>query len=256
MKKSTVLMMALISVVSLSLLVGCANGAGVFPRGGISLPDTIWVLDQMFGDAVNATITLRFDDSRISGNASCNNYFSDYTLDGDKISFGPVGATMMACINMDDETHYLSSLAGVTGVRVDETQLVLSDGSGKEVLVFSPMRHAALEDEVWVLTGWNTGSAISSLIIDSEITLELADGQVSGTAGCNNYFGSYQLKDDTLSFGPIASTEIACMEPEGVMEQETGYLKALAQVASFHIEGTALTMYDKAGTTLLTFIVQ
>ena len=46
----------------------------------------------------NAEITLGFDgkENRFFGKSAINNYFGSYTLDGDKITFGPAGATMMA----------------------------------------------------------------------------------------------------------------------------------------------------------------
>ncbi len=245
----------LLAFIILGVLNGCANGVNA-NRGADALPGTIWVLDKL-GDAdVSPEITIRFDEEQISGNASCNSYFAEYALKGDQLTLGPVGSTLMMCENMDYETPYLNALAEVEALRFDGDHLVLLDAGGQDALVFSPMKHANLEEETWALTGWNTGSGISSLILDSEISLDFEDGQASGSAGCNHYFGSYKVKANMLSFGVIASTEMACLEPEGLMEQETGYLKALGQVARFSIEGSNLVMQDADGNPMLLFTVR
>ena len=83
----------------------------------------------------------------------------------------------------------------------------------------------------------------------------MVDGEVSGTAGCNHYFSSYTVNGDKVELGVIGSTEMYCMNPEGVMEQEAAYLKDLGQVDSFEIYGDTLTMFDAEGTRLLTFKV-
>jgi heat shock protein HslJ len=46
------------------------------------------------------------------------------------------------------------------------------------------------------------------------------DGQVSGTAGCNNHFASYEAdaEADSITMGEVGSTMITCAEPEGIME--------------------------------------
>lgn len=64
------------------------------------------------------------------------------------------------------------------------------------------------------------------LVADSRITLSLySDGKAVGRAGCNNYSGTYKRVGDTLSFGPVISTKMACA-PE-VMSQEQTYLGIL-----------------------------
>ena len=42
-----------------------------------------------------------------------------------------------------------------------------------------------------------------------------ADGKVMGNAGCNNYRSTYTLNDDTVTFGPVMSTKMACPGMQG-----------------------------------------
>ena len=93
----------------------------------------------------------------------------------------------------------------------------------------------------------------SEPIPGSMVTIEFENGEVRGSAGCNSYFGSYQVKGNVISFGMLAMTEMACLEPEGFMEQEQAYLQFLSEVETFALEGERL-MLKKAVQEQFTFI--
>ena len=102
---------------------------------------------------------------------------------------------------------------------------------------------AMLEDVAWVLESYGEPGNLKAVIADTEITAEFvsAEETVKGSAGCNSYFGSYELKGSQLSIpGPIAATEMYCMEPEGVMDQEQEYLAVLQLAESYEIDGDEL----------------
>jgi heat shock protein HslJ len=65
------------------------------------------------------------------------------------------------------------------------------------------------------------------------ITATFEDGQVRGSAGCNSYFGSYQVNGDKISVGQMGITEMACLEPEGVMDQELMFVGFLGDAKTF-----------------------
>ena len=89
---------------------------------------------------------------------------------------------------------------------------------------------------------------MQSLVIGSEITANFdEDGRMSGSAGCNTYNASYEATEDTISIGVIASTEMACMDPEGVMDQEVLYLAALQNAAVYTIQDDRLEIRDQDG---------
>ena len=85
-----------------------------------------------------------------------------------------------------------------------------------------------------------------------EITIRFEDDKVSGNAGCNSYFGTIKIKGNGITFSQLAMTEMACMEPEGIMEQEQEYLSFLSDVVSFSIDGDQLIL-KKDGQAQLTF---
>lgn len=94
-----------------------------------------------------------------------------------------------------------------------------------------------LEDIQWVLQSYGEQGNLQPLIEGTRITaiFDSAEGQVRGSAGCNSYFGDYQI-NDKLSIPMLANTEMYCMEPEGVMDQEYEYLKTLHSAESYQIQ--------------------
>ena len=108
----------------------------------------------------------------------------------------------------------------------------------------------ALRDTAWELESL-TGN---DLLPGTKITLEFSGDQVSGSAGCNQYGGSYQARGDSLSVGDVFSTEMGCLEPEGILEQETAYLATLMTAARYQIVGNRLEILGEAGTHILVFV--
>ena len=98
------------------------------------LTDTEWVVQQLNGEPVEQNApSLRFhSDGRISGNASCNRYFGEYSITGEGIALKNIGATRMACapIQMHQEQQFLALLNSVTSLQFDAVgALVLSNGT-------------------------------------------------------------------------------------------------------------------------------
>jgi heat shock protein HslJ len=61
-----------------------------------------------------------------------------------------------------------------------------------------------------------------------------ASGTVSGSTGCNSVNGSYSVDGAALTFGPLATTRMAC--EAGLMAQEAAVLEALAGVSGWEID--------------------
>jgi len=120
--------------------------------------------------------------------------------------------------------------------------LAACDGSGVN----------ALRDTVWELESL-TGDDV---LPGTTITLKFSDDQVSGSAGCNQYGGSYQAGENSLSVGDVFSTEMGCLEPEGILEQEGVYLTALSVAATYQITADRLEIFDEAGAQVLVFVAQ
>lgn len=86
-----------------------------------------------------------------------------------------------------------------------------------------------------------------------ETTLFLSGGEVVGSAGCNSYFGSYELEGNALTFpNPFGTTLKMCEEP--VMAVESAYLPLLQETAIWLIDDDgALSLADGEGTVQLIY---
>jgi copper homeostasis protein (lipoprotein) len=82
------------------------------------------------------------------------------------------------------------------------------------------------------------------------ITLDPNDQRASGAGGCNLFGGSYTLKGDELSFGPLISTKMYC---EGVMNQEQAYFAALEATRGWRVSGRELELTGVGGEVLARF---
>jgi heat shock protein HslJ/uncharacterized coiled-coil protein SlyX len=88
---------------------------------------------------------------------------------------------------------------------------------------------------------------------DVEVSLFMSGGDVVGNAGCNSYFGSYEIDAERLAFPvPFGSTLQLCERPE--QEVEDAYLPLLSAVEGWSVgeEGT-LSLSDAGGAVTLVY---
>jgi heat shock protein HslJ len=106
---------------------------------------------------------------------------------------------------------------------------------------------ADLEGHTWVLTNLNGIDPIEN----HEPTLEFEPGQVSGNTGCNHYGGKYRVEGISIRFDDLFNNEMACLEPEKIMEQEQIYMELLRAVDRFEVMNDSLTLLTATGQTLI-----
>ncbi len=80
-------------------------------------------------------------------------------------------------------------------------------------------------------------------IVDSHpITMNLQDGEIGGTAACNNYGGQFTISGNAFSIDDgLAVTEMAC-RPAAVMESEEQFLAALTSVDEVELTNQGLVL--------------
>ena len=111
---------------------------------------------------------------------------------------------------------------------------------------------AALEGPTWTLESFSLDGPGQPVPEGVEATATFANGTVQGNSGCNSFSGRYELSGVALTFGPLASTMMACDPPQGVVEGAV--LAGLEATASFRIEDGALTLLDATGGELLVYV--
>jgi putative lipoprotein len=148
------------------------------------------------------------------------------TLEGDDVGTGGEGTwSTELTVDAAAGTGYI---AAVSTLPTERQQVVASD---HVEVTFE--QELGLEGVNWVL---------ARTIPGTEITVVFEGGQVSGLAGCNNYFGTYVTSSsqgrNTISVSELGVTMMMCAEE--IMEQEREYLAALQSATNYSIEGTTL----------------
>src|SRR5262245_38338018 len=154
-----------------------------------------WTLTALNGTDVpaDAGITASFsEDGLVSGSGGCNNYSASYQAEGPSLHIGPIAATLKLCIDDVDarEREFFAILQGALGYSVDDVSLAIASEQG--VLEFAPgggtpAGFTALTDATWTLAEID-GESVGSVVQTASF---LPDGTINGSAGCNQYFGSY-----------------------------------------------------------------
>lgn len=96
----------------------------------------------------------------------------------------------------------------------------------------------------WTLIGY--ADAANPTVVQPGVVTNiqfLPDGNLSGTGGCNSFNTTYQINGDQISFGPAASTLMACQVG---MEQEAMFFAALETAQNYQLSdrGRLLIGYD------------
>jgi heat shock protein HslJ len=248
------------------LLSACQNAA---PASAIPLEETTWLM-QSYRNAQGQTTqalpgseaNARFSkDGKIFGNASCNQYSGAYQISGNRITIDPGAMTMMMCPDEGvsaQEQDFIAALKAAATYKIQGEQLILVDKDGNTVLTFTAQKSDALTSVTWQATAVNNGKqAVVSLLAGSEITANFtSDGKLSGKAGCNNYNTGYKVDGNSIQIEPAATTRMMCSEPQGVMEQEAAYLKALEAAKTFELVGSRLTLFGEDGARLVEYIAK
>ena len=134
---------------------GCTTPASdeVASAATVPLTETTWRLTQLGDQLVDnppgdgaVSIQLQAENSRVTGFAGCNRMFGDYSLNGEALKFGQVGATKMACLEegrMQLEGRFFETLSQVAGWKITDSTLELLDGGGRTLATFAAMPAAA-----------------------------------------------------------------------------------------------------------------
>jgi heat shock protein HslJ len=106
---------------------------------------------------------------------------------------------------------------------------------------------ADLPHTAWLVKDVGGHEAIDNLRPTIEFT---TNGQANGRTGCNEWSASSQIDGAKLSFGPVATTRMACSPP--INKQESQFVAALAATRAFRIDANGLlVLVDKQNKTLM-----
>lgn len=198
----------------------------------------------------SAPVTFRVDNGEVGGRSACNWYGGPISITAGAVAIGPaLNMTEMACLAdgvMDLESGYLAALPRVTTVSREGEDLLLW-GEGVELRFIAEPAEvpASLTATTWQLETLIDGETASTPAAEASLLIG-EDGAVSGSTGCNQFFGSY---DTAAGFSALGATKMACRGE--IMEQETTILAILGDDPTLTIEGSRLTIADLGGRALV-----
>jgi heat shock protein HslJ len=97
-------------------------------------------------------------------------------------------------------------------------------------------------------------SFISASELPAGIHMQLEfgpDGKITGTGGCNRFFGGYAVSGNSIKIGPLASTRKGC---PGIIGAEAAFLATLEAATRFQQDKTTLVLFDAGGLKLAEFV--
>lgn len=215
--------------------------------------DTAWILESLQGHSPgqDVQVTMTVVDGRLHGTDGCNRYSAPYASEGESFRLvGEIASTKMACPDqvMNQAAAFTGALTKTRMARIDGGQLVLLDDKGTPLAIFNP-HIRDLPGTAWRVSGYNNGrEAVVSLLPDTVLTMAFdAEGRLSGTAGCNRYKAVYASEGKRIDIDNIGATRMVCGRPEGMMEQEAAFLRALEKSTQVRIDGDRLELRSDDG---------
>ena len=91
----------------------------------------------------NSEIFIQFNEAehRVNGRGGCNRFFGNYEMESSRLKFSPMGATRMACPDLQTETEFFQMLDGVDGYSIKDNKLSFLS-KNKVVAVFKKAEEA------------------------------------------------------------------------------------------------------------------
>ena len=104
----------------------------------------------------------------------------------------------------------------------------------------------------WKLVSYGSSTGPTPVEPNTDASLVFdVDGKFNGNVGCNGFGGDYKADGDTITFGPITSTMMACADP--IMEQEGTVFNVFTNSATFKVDGNTLTVTSADGESVVVF---
>jgi heat shock protein HslJ len=241
----------LLLTIAMATVLGACSAAGTSASPSASAPTpslagrTFLSTDLQGATLVPGTrITLTFkDDGSLGAGAGCNSMGGAYTIAGDRLTTGQMMMTEMGCaepLMMQDS--WLSTFLSDVKYTLDGDTLTLEAGSATITLVDKTVAtpDQPIEGTLWVVDGIVSGEAVSSVPEGVTASIRIADGQAEVRFGCNSGGGPVEVTPDTLTFGPMISTKMAC-EPDA-MAMEAAVSTVLTGTVPYSIDADSLTL--------------
>ncbi|MER7762910.1 META domain-containing protein [Streptomyces sp. NPDC097619] len=196
---------------------------------------------------------LLIEGKEATGNYGCNNFRAKVEQGDGTLTVDPGPTTAMACDVIEFEMLYSKVLEGELKVATAPDSLTLTNAKGDAIAFTSkadaPAKAAPLTGTRWkvehLASGANGDDVVSTVPGKAYFTLS-ADGTAEGNLGCNTFRAPATVQGDTITFGRVAATRMACTGDAAETEKGLGLLLASGPL-TYKIDGSTLTLTGKDG---------
>jgi heat shock protein HslJ len=193
--------------------------------------------------APGSRIRLSFKDGNLDAGGGCNAMGGAYTIAAGRLTTSQMISTDMGCAApLMQQDQWLARLLSDSAIAIAGDEMTLDDGtiqvSFLDREVADPDR--PLEGTHWGLDAIVSGDAASSVPAGVTSTLVITAGKAAVDTGCNSGSATVQIATDTMTFGPMALTRMAC--PEGPTSVESAVVGVLHGTVHYAIEADVLTI--------------
>jgi len=219
--------------------------------GAVPDPDGEWVLEsgtidgETFPLVPDWRITMVLANGTIGGTAACNGYGGTFTFDGATMTVGDLAATEIGCEQpvMESEQAFFQAIQEPMTLELAGDRLTATrDGVDLRFVAVTPAPTAELVGPSWKLQTVLDGEvAIQAL---GEPTLQLnEDGTFTGSTGCREVSGSYQIFGDELQF-PQMSADGECSAD---LADQDSFVISVLEGSRIEIDGNQLSLFSSGG---------
>lgn len=181
-------------------------------------------------------VTINFGkDGRVGGFGGCNSYGGTFTQTGGELTFGDIISTMMACLDVPagaQEGALYGALEGTARIAPAADGKVLLTAENGTVIELTPAGLKPLGGTSWLVEAMGGTTIVAGS--EPQITFT-EDGKITGTTGCNRFFGAYTQTGGAITFSGVGMTKMACLA-DGIMQQEIAFGAILSGDAQAKID--------------------
>ncbi|MER5408289.1 META domain-containing protein [Streptomyces sp. NPDC002769] len=234
---------------------GGTGSSSVTAAHGTGVTGVHWNVDSLTVDGRTTRSPggayLRIDrDGRVSGNLGCNGFGSTATVKNDRVDFGDVRMTEMACGKTP--MAFEKSLVRVFGrdtftTAVKGDRLTLTTGDGDRVGL-TREADVPLHGTKWTITSVGAGDVARPLPAGAAayFVLDRRRGTLSGRLGCNSVSAKATVRDGHITLGAPRTTRMVC--DASLMDTERTLLSLFDSTVRYTLDHRSIALTSTNGT--------
>ena len=176
-------------------------------------------------------------------------YVADHLVDCD--GAGPQKCMLIKEKIVDDWANFYDQIEGfdyeegyeyLLNVKIKTIKNPPADGSSLKYTLVEVFEKKKTEKQITLNNKWKviTMNGVEDLKINPTIQFDANEKKLSGFAGCNNYFGTYDPESKQLDFSKMGMSRKMCPD----MTVENAFVNNLRNVSYYKIENKILSFYN------------